>query len=153
MAAQQTIESLFSSVRRFTWHYYDGFNPSSVSCVAFSVEEAREKLLSYLTQIDNLQEEKISVKKQIENLYNENEYSFSRSEAERLQKDLNAKLPPIDDNTGCFCTNLFDYSVQMEVEYSKNGEHSHLTLGELISTIEPNVEKFNCVTFTSCLDG
>ncbi len=153
MAAQQTIESLFSSVRRFTWQFDDGFNPSSVSCVAFSVEEAREKLLSYLTQIDNLQEEKISVQKQINNLCKQSEYSMNTPEVRQLQKELHAKLPPIDDKTGCFCTNVIDYSLHMQVEYHKNGEHFHLTLGELISTQEPSVEKFNCVMFTSCLDG
>ncbi len=150
MAAQQTIESLFSNVRRFTWQFDDGFNPSSVSCVAFSVEEAREKLLSYLTQIDNLQEEKISVQKQIKNICKQSEYSMNTPEVQQLRKELHAKLPPIDDETGCFCTNVIDYGLRMEVIYHKTGV---LTLGELISTTEPSVYKFNCVMFTSCLDG
>jgi hypothetical protein len=153
MSAQQSIESFFSNVLHFTWKFEDGFNPSSVSCVAFSVEEAREKLLSYLTQIESLQEEKNSVQKKSDELYEQNEFFVARPEVQRLQKELYAKLPPIDDNTGCFCTSVMDYSRHMPVHHYKSGEQLNLTLGELISTKDPDVRKFRPVSFTSCLDG
>jgi lantibiotic modifying enzyme len=151
MSAQQSIESLFSNVRRFTWQFNDGFNPSSVSCVAFSVEEAREKLLSYLTQIESLQEEKKRVDQQLFDLWNtDTSYWVMAPELNRINNELLKKLPPIDDKTGCSCTNVIDYGLHMEVTYNKTED---LTLGELISTIDPLVEKFNCVMFTSCLYG
>ena len=153
MSAQQSIESLFSNVRRFTWSFLDGSNPSSVSCLAFSVEEAREKLLSYLTQIESLQDEKISVEKQVEELCKNDTYSQVRPKILQLREELHQKLPGIDENTGCFCTRVIDYSRAMEVTSYKSSEHTDMTLAELISTTEPTVQKVNLVNFTSCLDG
>lgn len=153
MSAQQSIESLFSNVRRFTWSFLDGFNPSSVSCVSFSVEEARETLLSYLTQIESLHDEKISVEKQVEELWKSDTYSHVRPNILQLREELHQKLPGIDQNTGCFCTQVIDYSRTMEVTSYKSSEHTVMTLAELISTTEPTVQKVNLVSFTSCLDG
>jgi hypothetical protein len=153
MSAQQSIESLFSNVRRFTWSFLDGFNPSSVSCLAFSVEEAREKLLSYLTQIESLQDEKISVEKQIEELCENDTYSQVRPRILQLREELHQKLPEIDENTGSYCTRVIDYSRTMEVTTYKSSEHTVMTLEDLISTTEPTVQKVNLVSFTSCLDG
>jgi hypothetical protein len=54
MADMQSIESLFSNVRRFTWSFVDNDNPSCISCFAFSVEEAQKRLLQYLQQLESL---------------------------------------------------------------------------------------------------
>ncbi len=148
MAAQQSIDSLFSSVRRFKWSFTDGFNPTSVSCIAFSVEEARERLLSYLAQIESLQEEKKRVDEQVSALLKTNTYSVVASEVTRIENELFKKLPPLDNNTGCFCASVFDFSRQM-----KFCDYTDMTLGEFISTTAPTEHNVNLVDITSCLDG
>jgi hypothetical protein len=154
MAAMQSIHSLFSSVRRFKWNFVDIFNPTHISCVAFSVEEAREVLLQYLTQIESLQEEKNILDHQIEDLYNKNSYDAVRSEVAQLREQLDQKLPPIENNIGCFCTSLFDYSRHMEIHHvNGHKEWKEMTLEELILTTEPTVEEFKLVSFNSCLNG
>ncbi len=151
MSAQQSIESLFSNVRRFTWSFIDRFNPSSVSCVAFSVEEAREKLLSYLTQIETLQEEYKRVEEKVDELLKTASYTAVFPEITQLREEFEQKLPGIDDNTGNFCTRVTDYSHNMLV--TTRNTHLDVTLGELILTTEPTVQKVNIASFTSCLDG
>jgi hypothetical protein len=155
MSAQQSIESLFSNVRRFTWTFTDVFNPSSVSCIAFSVEEAREKLLSYLTQIETLQDEYKRVEEQIEQEYKTDSYTAVFPKILQLREEFNQKLPGIDDNTGCYCTRLIQYSPSMEVTVYKSSEKTNIniTLGELISSMDPTVKKMNIASFTSWLDG
>ena len=157
MSAQQSIESLFSNVRRFTWSFIDRFNPSSVSCVAFSVEEGREKLLSYLTQIESLQDEYKRVEEQIQSvrLHDSESYTAGLPKILQLREEFNQKLPGIDENTGNFCTRVIEYSRSMEVTVYKSSEKTNIniTLAELISTMDPIVQKVNLVSFTSCLDG
>jgi hypothetical protein len=148
MAAQQSIDSLFSSVRRFKWSFTDGFNPTSVSCIAFSVEEARERLLSYLAQIESLQEEKKLVDQQVSALLKTNTYSVVASEVTRIEAELFKKLPPLDNNTGCFCASVFDFSRHMKI-----CDYTNVTLGEFVSTTAPTEHRVNLVDITSCLDG
>ena len=152
MAAMQSIESLFSNVRRFTWSFVDNENPSRISCIAFSVEEAQKRLLQYLQQIESLQEEKRSIEEQINVLYKTSSISEVRSEVAQLRKQLDQKLPPIENNIGCYCTSLFDYSRHMQV-YHVGDKWSEMTLEELISTTEPEVVEISLVQFTSCLNG
>jgi uncharacterized protein (UPF0335 family) len=152
MAAMQSIESLFSNVRRFTWKFIDNQNPSRISCIAFSVEEAQKRLLQYLQQIESLQEEKQRVHKQIDILYATDSFETVRSEVAELRKQLEQKLPPIENNIGCYCTSLFDYNRHMEV-YHVGDEWREMTLQELISTTEPEVVEISLVQFTSCLNG
>ena len=149
----QSIESLFSNVRRFTWKFIDNENPSRISCIAFSVEEAQKRLLQYLQQIESLQEEKQRVNQQIEILYGTKSFNAVRSEVAELRKQLEQKLPLIENNIGCYCTSLFDFSRHMEVNYVNDGTWKEMTLQELISTTEPEVVEISLVQFTSCLNG
>ncbi len=149
----QSIESLFSNVRRFTWHFIDNENPSRISCIAFSVEDARERLLQYLQQIESLQEEAKIVDQQIDTLYKTNSFADVRPEVDQLRGELKQKLPPIENNIGCFCTQLFDHSRHMEVNYVNGGVWQEMTLQELISTTDPQVDELCLVQFTSCLNG
>ena len=149
----QSIESLFSNVRRFTWSFVDNENPSRISCIAFSVEEAQKRLLQYLQQIESLREEKRSIEEQINVLCGTNGFETVRSEVAQLRGELKQKLPPIEDNTGCFCTSVLDYSRRMEVNYVNGGIWQEMTLQELISTTEPEVVEISLVQFTSCLNG
>jgi uncharacterized protein (UPF0335 family) len=153
MTTIQSIESLFSNVRRFTWRFIDNQNPSRISCIAFSVEDARERLLQYLQQIESLREEKQCVEEQIDILYKTNSYTAVRSEVTQLRNQVEQKLPLIENNIGCFCTPLFDYSHHMEVNYVNGGIWQEMTLQELILTTEPEVVEIGLVQFTSCLDG
>ena len=153
MDAMQSIQSLFSNVRRFTWRFMDNENPSQVSCIAFSVEDARERLLQYLQQIESLQEEAKIVDQQIDTLYKMNSFAAVRSEVDQLRGELEQKLPPIQDNTGCFCTSVFDYSRHMEVHYINGSVWQEMTLQELISTTDPQVYELCLVSFASSLNG
>jgi len=151
MAALQSNDSFFSNFRRFTWSYSADMsgNYASISCIAASVEEARQRVLQYLEQIESLREEKLSIDKKISDLFKENGYTEACAEATLLKEQLKEKLPPIDDNLRNYhSTGLFDYSRQMKIEYD-----SDTTLQEFILTTDPMVKKISLVSFTSCLDG
>lgn len=160
MSAQQTIESIFSKVFNYTWHFTEGESLASLSCIAFSVEEARKNLLTSLKQIDDLAEEKKLVKEKIKELYKKYNYDVDRApklsleeykkmleESQQLQTELWNKLPQIDNNTGAYCTRLIDYGLAMKIE------DEDVTLGEFISTTEPTVKKILPIRAYSCLDG
>ena len=150
MSVQQTIESIFSQIRRYKWQFIDGFNPSSVSCLAFSVEEARGKLLAYLEQIENLYDEKERFDKEVQDLYKTEDCSQSLcSKISELRMSLRKKYPLIEENTGCYCKSMDDYSRSMKVDSGIE----EITLEELITTKEPLVSEIALVEFTSCLDG
>ena len=171
MATMQSFESLFSNVHRYTWQFSDGFNPTSLSCIAFSVEEARSRLLQYLQHIESLQDEKESVDQQIDNLYKKmskpdnNDANYAsmfyesenndaiHAEVRRLRDELSQKLPLIDNNIGCYCRDVFDFTPHTELPNPKGSELPEITLGEFISTTEPKVKKVSLVSITSCLDG
>ena len=152
--ATPLTQSIFSPLGYFKWSFYHRNNPSSVSCIASSVEEARELLLLYLVQIEDLIGEKKYVAEQLAALYNKSDKSVSIfPEIQRLNESLRQKLPPIEDNTGCYCTRVIDYSREMQVTYYKDETFKDMTLGDLILTIDPTIKQVPLVTFSSCLDG
>ena len=155
MADIQSIESLFSNVRRFTWSFVDIDNPSYISCFAFSVEEAKKRVLQYLQQIESLQQEKKNVDQQINVLYKTNTYEEVRSQVTQLREQLEQQLPLIENNIGCVCTSIFEYSRNMEVYYvnGSGGKWQEMTLQELILTTDPTIKEISCVSFNSCLNG
>jgi uncharacterized protein (UPF0335 family) len=156
MAATQSVQSLFSNLRRFTWGFTENFHPSMISCIAFSADEARECLLQYVRQIESFHAEKIAVEQQISALFNSDRKSDAEaicSEVQLLRKQLDEKLPLIENNTGYYCKPLLDYSCNMEICHCNGKDMLVMTLQELIETTEPTVREVSLVTVTSCLDG
>lgn len=157
MATMQSFESLFSNVHRYTWRFSDGFNPTSLSCVAITVDEARSRLVEYLQHIESLREEKESVEQQMDALYKKviekenNDVIYA--EVRRLRDELHQKLPLIENNIGCYCRGVFDFTRHTEVPNPNGWELPDITLEEFILTTEPQVKKVALVSITSCLDG
>ncbi len=162
-----SVEAQLSNVKRFTWSYYDVSKPSSVSCLAVSVDEARQLLLSYLVKLENLCVERMGIEQKWSEWYAKTfkqkptklSYSdvvkkgekdeITKETIDQLRADFNNKLPPIEYNIGCYCRPAWEYSRSMKVE----GTSKKITLGNLILNTEPEVSDVKLVSFFSCLDG
>jgi hypothetical protein len=151
----ESIEYMLSRVKRFTWSFTaDAGVPMSVACLAFSVEEAKHRLLSYLVQIESLADENKSLNAQIEELWNKSpDSSETLRVTQQMYQNLYKKLPPIEDKTAPDFTRIINYSRYMPVEgYIRDTkEFVDTTLGQLISTCIPDVEEIRLVTFSSSL--
>ena len=107
------------------------YNPTSISCYAYSEEEARSEILRYLTKIDTICKS----------------YRISQ---EYLPQDK--RYITNDDatlNLGCYTTSMEHFYLAMEI-YA-NGENT--TLEKYIKTTSPRVNDFKKISVFSCLDG
>ena len=139
-----SFSELLSKANKYTWHFSIGFNPSNISVMAFSVEEARQQVLSQLRKISYLSVEYKRLQKIDFFLETDEWITVIKPQLRALESQLN-----IDNNVGCYCTGLFDYTPSLEV-YSSTGE---MTLEKLVSEVEPTVSKINTMSVFSCLDG
>ena len=162
-----SVEAQLSNVKRFTWSYNDVFKPSSISCLALSVDEARQLLLSYLVKLENLCVERMDIEKKWFECYAKTfkqkttklSYSdvvkkgekdeITKETIDQLWADFDNKLPPIEYNIGCYCRPVWEYSRSMKVAVKSK----IITLDNLILNTEPEVSDVKLVSFFSCLDG
>jgi hypothetical protein len=143
--SDSSLSALLSKANKYTWHFRVGFNPNSITVFAFSLEEARQEVLTKLRMIFYLAPEYNRIDKEIlQHKYNSPEYIALRTQCDALYDQLN-----IDRNLGSFCEDLFDYTPTLLVDCHE-GE---VTLEKLVSETEPRVSKINTMTVYSCLDG
>ncbi len=157
----ELIESMLSRVKRFTWLYTHVAVPSSISCLAFSVEEARKRIISHLVKIESLADENNSVKKKCEEIWQKvKEKELSQSEAKKLTRQLENELDkkyPVFDSTIAYeygCPPVKEYNRSMDISsylYDRQ-TYVNITLGEMILTIEPCVSEIRLVEFVSSMD-
>ncbi len=140
-----TLTSLLPNIRRFEWHFTIGFNQGSISCIALSVEDARQQILSILEQIENLADEK--------KVYEKKRVSTTGPDTweklMQLRKEFMDKMPPVEKNTGCDCPSAEDYSRNMKI-MGRSRNQKEVTLGEYIASTEPVVKEIINVKFFSC---
>jgi len=118
-------------LKQFSWDFSANYNPTSISCYAFSEEEARSEILRYLTKIDT---ECKSYRDTHTYLPNEKRY-ITDDEA--------------DLNIGCYTMVIEHFHLAMEI-YATGG---NTTLEEFIKSTSPRVSDFKKISVFSCLDG
>ncbi len=143
--SDSSFSALLSKANKYTWHFRIEFNPNSISVFAFSLEEARQEVLTKMRMISHLAPEyKRLDKEMLQHTYSSPECIALRKQRDVLYDQLN-----IDRNLGCFCNDLFDYTPTLLVD-CHTGE---VTLEKLVSETDPQVSKINTMTVYSCLDG
>ena len=143
-----SLSTLLSKANKYTWSFGVDYNkPSNISVFAFSVEEARQEVLAKLCEIsilspeyNRLQEERCTRE------YKSTEHTELTKKRDALLEQLN-----IDNNTGCFCPSVFEYTPAMLITSYPSFEE--ITLEKLVSETEPSVSRINTMSFYSCLDG
>jgi len=136
--SQINLHELFSQLNKYSWNFTVGNNPTSISCVSLSVDEARCSILNFLSNIEMLtMEYKQCMKDKKYDEAKKIRYSFP------AYHDLDANL-----DIGGFTKDIFDYHLKMSINYSDED-----TLGHFIATTEPNVQKFKLVSVFSYLDS
>ena len=142
--SDSSLSTLLSKANKYTWQFSVGFNPSHISIMAFSVEEARKQVMTQLRKISYLSPEYNRLDESGKNIQYD-EWAISvKPKLLALESQLN-----IDNNVGCYCAGLFDYTPSLEV----CGRAGEITLEKLISEVEPTVSKINTMSVFSCLDG
>ena len=155
MTSLQTVKPFFF---RYTWQFRELYTDktSSLSCIAFSTEEARMELLSTLKQIESLAHEKKTIEDKINKLYmirrtqSYDESAFTMNQIFELMRTLQQKFPPMNDYAGGHGIRANDYNCDIKVIYYRENtsEEVTTTLGTYISTIEPVIESARFVTLT-----
>ena len=108
----------------YTWFFCIGYNPTSLSCVSVSEDDAMQSILNFITQIDEIAKK-----------YTDFPPRYT----------LEANL-----NIGCYTTDIYDFHLNMKIGRSDEDDH---TLENFIKTTIPKVTPFKLITVFSCLDG
>jgi hypothetical protein len=143
-----SLSALLSNAKKYTWNFgVDHNKPSNISVFAFSIEEARQEVLAKLRKISYLSTEYNRLQKEAWT------HPYNSSEKTELAKKRDALFEQlkIDDNTGCYCPGVFEYTPTLLVTSYPSFEE--ITLEKLISETDPNVSKINTMSVYSCLDG
>jgi hypothetical protein len=139
-----SLYTLLSKANKYTWHFSIEYNPSNISVMAFSVEEARQQVLTQLRKISYLSAEYKRLEESGKNIQYGEWVTSVKPKLRALENQLN-----IDNNVGCYCLGLFDYIPTLAVECGG----AEMTLEKLVSEVVPTVSKINTMSVFSCLDG
>jgi hypothetical protein len=135
------LHEIFSQFKQYRWSFEINCNPTALTCVATSEEEARRTILDFITKIDNLTKE-FRIAKENKDWEKMRQYtkSFNYDEIRAI-----ANL-----NIGRFCTLIHEFHLGLQIDDFKGED---LTLGEFINNTKPSVKPFNPITVYSCLSG
>jgi uncharacterized protein (UPF0335 family) len=155
MSSLQSVKPFISS---YTWQFMEVYTQknSSISCIAFSVEEARTELFSTLKKIESMADEKKKADDEIKELYKIQRTLPKEKSEEALRQiyniecKLKEKFPPVNDYSGGYGMRANDYFLDLNVTYYEKHTNKEITttLGELILTVEPRIEMTKFITFT-----
>ncbi len=152
MPAIEELEKMLSGVNRYTWSYSDTVNKYALSCLAFSVEEARKRVLAHVANIENHPAQKkceATYKKVDVTVENGcTDYRNLLAEA-REHEDEIQQFASVCIDTESFCPGFYRFGRDMDVTYAVGSDSSSCSLEKLILTVEPAVKKLNLV----CLSG
>ena len=138
-----SISAFFAKANKYTWDFYNTeYNFGSISIIAFSVEDARQDVLSKLLKISCLAS-KYTLKKECICK------SLSPEDIELRTKhqDLCDELD-IEFISKCYCPYIFNYTLSYTVLQSC----IKVTLLDLIYQTEPTVSKINIMKLYNCYD-
>ncbi len=156
---QYTVSSILSQLRLFEWKFQiqNGYSPNFVSlrCIAFSVEEARQQILSMLTQFENLTEEKNKLDAEKKDKLQQIKYSrgtdYIDCEINYYAKIKQMYQCDITYEHGCRDSSIqpYDYTRDMKVVNSHMFSYtlSFIRLEDLIKTVEPTINHVNLISF------
>jgi hypothetical protein len=155
MSSMQSVKTFISS---YTWQFMEVYTQknSSISCIAFSVEEARTEILSTLKKIESMADEKKKADEQIKELY-KIQRTLPKEKSEEVLRTiydieckLKEKFPQVNDHAGGYGMRANDYFLDLNVTYYDKHTNKEITtkLGELILTVEPCIKMVKFVTFT-----
>jgi hypothetical protein len=139
----KSLSALLANAKKYTWWFSMGHNPSNISVLAFSLEDARQEVLAKLRKISYLSPEYKRIHAELwKHKYNSPEYIALEKQRDALYKQLN-----IDANIGCYCDDLFEYTPTALVRCGET------TLEKFLSETEPQVSEIKTMAVYSCLDG
>jgi phage-related protein len=153
-----SLQSIKPFIFSYTWQFIEVYTVkiSTISCLAYSIEEARAELLSTLKKIESLAAEKKKAEDKIKKLYKiqqtltiENGHQISK-QIDCIKQELKQKFPSVNDYTGGYGTRANDYDSNLQVIYYEKSTNKEITttLDVMISTTEPKIEPIRVVTFT-----
>jgi hypothetical protein len=153
-----SLQSIKPFIFSYTWQFIEVYTVkiSTISCLAYSIEEARAELLSTLKKIESLAAEKKKAEDKIKKLYKiqqtlttENGHQISK-QIDCIKQELKQKFPSVNDYTGGYGTRVNDYDSNLQVIYYEKSTNKEITttLDVMISTTEPKIEPVRVVTFT-----
>jgi uncharacterized protein (UPF0335 family) len=153
-----SLQSVKPFIFSHTWQFIQVYTEkiSTISCLAYSVEEARAELLSTLKKIESLAAEKKKAEDDTKELYKnlrtttaEKGHQISK-QIDCIEKELKQKFPLVNDYTGGYGTRVNDYDSNLKVMYYEKYTNKEITttLDVMISTTDPKIEPVRVVTFT-----
>ena len=136
-----SFQELLSSFKNYTWHFSLNYNPTSISCISRSEQDARQQIIDFLTRIDSTFAE-----------YRKAMREGNLQELEKWYPIIAAYEIDATLNIGCYTRDIYDYSLDMEIDKYKN-DADHYTLADYIMQTAPRVSSVKSIHVFSCLDG
>jgi hypothetical protein len=135
-----SISALLSKAKKYTWKFYNKNMDANISAISFSVEKAREEVLSNLTKNSVIAPQYKLLEKELwTHICGSPEYIAVKQKLESLEQQLD-----IDSNTECFSSDLLEYTPSFLVKISFLSQE--ITLEKLIFDTDPVISKINTVS-------
>jgi hypothetical protein len=152
---QYTVSSILSQLRVFKWRFqipspYTQSNLVTLSCIDFSVEEARKQIISMLIKFENLAQEKNMLEKE------KNQRVKYSNGADYIDHEFNyyAKIKQmyqcnITYEYGCRDSSMdpLDYTRDLKVVNGYTFNQTSIQLEDLIKTVDPTINRTNLISF------
>ncbi len=151
---QYTVSSILSKLRLFKWNFqipfqYTQSNLVSLTSIAFSVEEARQQIVSMLIKFENLAEEKNKLEKEKkEKIKYYSSINYFDIELNYYAKIKQMYQCNINYEYGCRDSSMspYDYTRDMKVmdgyDFNKT-----FRLEDLIKSVDPQINEVNLISF------
>jgi hypothetical protein len=152
---QYTASSILANLRLFKWNFqipspYTQSNMVSLSCIAFSVEEARKEIVSMLTHFENTKEEKNMLEKEKNQRvkyssgtdYIDHEFNYYTKIKQMYQCNITYGMGSRDT-----AMDPLDYTRDLKVIDGYDFNQTLIRLEDLIKTVEPTVNRANLISF------
>jgi hypothetical protein len=147
MPAIEELEKMLSGINRYTWTYSGGPEYcNKLSCLAYSVEEARERVLAYVVNIENHPaQKKCEETYEKVNVAVENgckDYRHLLEEGRKHEVEINQSVSLYVDIES-FGWGFYRFGRDTDVTYTVGDDCISCSLEKMIMTVEPSVKKLN----------
>ena len=148
---QLSMSSILANLRLFEWYFqipihYTQSNTVSLSCISFSVEEARHQILSMVTKFEQLAKEKNNLEKEknqrVKYSSGAELFAHELSHYKKMQEMYQCNIH-IDNSIRDSAMDPRDYTLNMNVVY----QDKQFKLDDMIKTVDPTIKPANLISF------
>jgi hypothetical protein len=130
-----SISELLKKTNHYSWSFHSGYKPGMISCIAFSVVDARKQIRDYfdnlaavdienkkiIAELSLLDEKLLKVKRDFQAKFGD-QTALEASINVLLKKQRDLHRPDVQNLIGCFCGDIFSFNRDTIVRSDENNE-------------------------------